>query len=101
MQDEPMMGIHKEVLGNPFHEFVFNLKDIFTRGKPCAIGDSENMGIHCNRWFAKGRIEDDIGGFASNARKCLKVGSVSGHFTAMVFKQYPAGLLQMLPLRPI
>ena len=80
------MSIHEVVLGNPFHEFVFNLKNIFTRGKTCAIRYSENMGIDRNRCFPECRIEDDIGGFAPNARKCLKVRSVSGHLTAMALK---------------
>jgi hypothetical protein len=88
-----MMSIHEVVLWNSFHEFVFNLKNIFTKGKTCTIGYSENMGIHCNRCFPKCRIEDDIGSFASNARKRLKVRSVSGHLTAMALKQYLTGFL--------
>jgi hypothetical protein len=83
MQNQPMMSVHEVILGNPFHEFVFNLKHIFTRGKTCTIRYSENMGIHCNRCFPKCRIEDDIGSFTANARKRLKVGSISGHLTAM------------------
>ena len=39
-----------------FIQFIFDLTDIFTRGKTNTIAHSKNMCIHRNRWLSKSGI---------------------------------------------
>ncbi len=78
------MRIEHKFLGYYTHQLVFNGARGFSRGNAGAIGHAKNMRIDGNRGFSKDRVEDDIGGFASDARQRFQCLTISRNFSLIV-----------------
>ncbi len=56
------------------------------------------MGIHCHGRFAKGGVEDNIGGLPADPGQCFQCLSGPGYFRAMLGAENPARLDDVLGL---
>ena len=63
-----MVRIAAEGLRDDLLEFGFNLFDGLAPGKACTIADAIDVRVDGECLFAKGRIENDVGGLSANAR---------------------------------
>jgi len=47
---------------------LFHFKHVFSGGDLSAVGETEDMGIHCHSYLAEGSIKNHIRGLATNTR---------------------------------
>jgi hypothetical protein len=73
MQDQPVMRIAPERLGDDPFEFGLDRLDILARRQAGAVADAKDMRVDRERLFTECGIEHDVGGFAADPWKRLQV----------------------------
>ena len=79
-----MVGILQKRLRRGSLESPFDIQDRFPPGQTDSVGNSENMGVNRNLRLTEGRVQNDIGGFTTDARKGFKCFPGGWHFTLML-----------------
>ena len=51
-----MVRFFFEIFGDDFKEFFFHFQRRFAYGKTCAVTDTEDMGVDCDRGLTEGDI---------------------------------------------
>ena len=73
VEDEPVVGDGKFVLGDVLDEFALGLEGGFAVvGKSDAVGDTEDVCVYGKGGFVEDYGGDDVGGFASYAGERYK-----------------------------
>ena len=67
MQYEPVMGVHQILWRYAFEELEFDFERRLSRGQSGAITQPENMRVHRHRRLTKGRVQHNVGCFASHS----------------------------------
>src|ERR1700678_2524969 len=98
MQDQPMMRVVAKLERYRLQELVLHGPHRLAGRQARAIGDSEYMGVHCDGGLAKGRVQDDIGGFSAHPRQSLQFLARPRYGASVVFGQKPAGCNDVLRL---
>lgn len=86
-----MVGIPAETGRHQPCQAVLDLADGPSWGEPQPIGDPKDMGIDGDGRFAKGGIQDDVGGLAPNPWERQEMGPVSWDLAIVVAHQLLAG----------
>jgi len=71
VEDQPVVGVAAEGLGDDLLELRFDLLDTLAGGEDGAVADTEAMGVDGEGLLAEGGVEDDVGGLAADAGKFL------------------------------
>ena len=58
--------------------------DCLARGQAGAVADPEDMCVDCERFFPKGRVEDDVGGLATDSGQRLQRLARPRHLATMI-----------------
>ena len=82
VQNEPVMGVAFPFRRNGTEEFVLDLARGFACGQAGAVGKAKDMGVHGDGRLPPDRVEDDVGGFATNSGQGLQGFPVTGHVIA-------------------
>jgi hypothetical protein len=98
MQNQPVVDIEFELVGDKFFQSFFNRHNVFAWRDFCTIRDPENMRVDGNRRLAKRRIEYDVGSFATYAWECLEGLACLGDFATMLLEQDAARRNRVLGL---
>jgi hypothetical protein len=69
VQDEPMMGMQHELVGNHALQLELHVQHVLARRHIGAIADAEDMRVHGHRMLAERHVEHDIGGLAPCPRQ--------------------------------
>ena len=93
-----MVGVAPEVGRHKPCQAIFDLPDRAPRREPESVGHPKDVGIDRDGRFAKGGVEDDIGGFASYPGQRLETRPVPRHLSAVVTHQLLAGLYDVAGL---
>src|SRR5712692_5213164 len=67
VQDQPVVRVLAEALGNELEELVLDLPHVLARREAGAVGDSKDMRVHRNGRMAEGGVEDHIGRFPADS----------------------------------
>ena len=86
------MGIQQKFLGYEADKLLFDLEGVLTNGQAGTIGDAEDVGVHREGGFTKGRVQDDIGGLTPHPGQGLEGDSILGDLATMVLLQQSTGL---------
>jgi hypothetical protein len=87
VQDQPVVGIAAEWLGNDLFKLGFDLFGSLARRKPGPVADAEYVGVDCKRFLTKGGVEHDVCRLAADAGQGLELLAGAGHFAAKLIDQ--------------
>src|SRR5579859_7510920 len=90
VKDQPVVSVLLELERYDLLKFVFHGTHVFARRETSAVGDAKNMCVHGNRGVAKSGVEDDIRGFAADARQRLQSLASLWHLAAVLVHQNAA-----------
>ena len=79
-----MVRVAAKGLRHDLVELRFNLVHGLAWCEPGAIADTEDVGVDCKSFFAKGGIEHDIGGLPADARQSLQLVTRAWHLALMI-----------------
>jgi len=82
VQDQPVVRVAAERLGHDLVEPSLDLVRRFAGCEAGAVADAEHVGVDGERLFAPGRVEDDIGGLATDAGQGLQLFARARDFAA-------------------
>lgn len=85
------MGVSPKAFRYDACEAIFNLPHGLSGGQTESVRNSKDVGIHGNRGFPEGGIQNHVGGFASDTRERLKTLAFMGYFTAIITHERCAG----------
>ena len=88
MKQQPVVRVMHEAFRNDSDQSVFDFQHGFAWRQIRTVRDPEDMGIDCHRILAKGCVQYDIGGFATDTGECLERSTVGRHFAMMFLQQY-------------
>ena len=75
---------------------LFDLEGRLARRKTRSVGDPEDMRVDANSGLAKYHVEDNVCGFATNARERLERRAVSGDLAAVLLDKLTGKPIQVL-----
>jgi len=87
VQNQPVVGVPPERLGDDFLELCLDLVDRLSRRQTGAITDSENVSVDRKGLLAESRVENDISGLAADAGQSLQFFASAWNFAAMMVDQ--------------
>ena len=96
-----MVRVAPKFFGHEFQQAKLHLDDVFARCDAGAIGDAEDMGIHCDRRLAEGGIQDDVRGLPADTGQSFEVVAIRWHFRAELCHQKGASRDDVPCLRAI
>ena len=71
MQDQPVVGVAAEWLGNDFFQLGFDLVDVLAWSEAGPIADAKDMRVYCEGFLAEGCVQHNVGSLAAYAGKRL------------------------------
>ncbi len=98
MQDEPVVGILEELLGNHLQQLLLHRQRGLSLCQSGAVGDAEDVGVHRHGGLAEGGVEHHVGGLASHAGQGFEIPAVVRHLAAELLDEDAAGLDDVLRL---
>jgi hypothetical protein len=72
VKDQPVVRVAAERLGHDLLEFRLDLVDVLPRSEASAVAYSKDVGVDRERLFAKGGVEDHVGGLAPDTGQLLQ-----------------------------
>jgi len=87
VQDQPVVRIPAEGLGDDFFKLLFDRVDILARREAGAVADAEDVGVDRERLLAERGVENDVGGLAADSGQRLQRVAGARDFAAIVADQ--------------
>jgi hypothetical protein len=87
VQDQPVVSIAAERLGDDALELGFDLVNVLARCKAGAVGDAEHMRVDRERLLAERGVEHDVRGLAADTGQRLKLFAGARDLAAVAFDQ--------------
>ena len=86
-----MVGVQEVVRRDGLEQFFFYGKYGCAFGEAGAVGDAEDVGVNGHGRFAEGGVQDDVGGFASDAGQAFQGFALVGDLRAVFVDEDAAG----------
>jgi hypothetical protein len=87
VQDQPVVGVPAEGLGNDLLELRFDDVDILARGEAGAIADAKYVSVDGEGFRPEVSVENNVGGLAADARKFTQYFTIPGDLGAEAVDQ--------------
>src|SRR6266851_6436730 len=101
VQDQPVVRVLAEALGDELEKFVLDLAHILARCEAGAVGDAKDVRVHRDGRMAEGGVEDHVGGLPADSRERFERFARLRHLSAVALDEQPAGFEDVLRLGAI
>ena len=92
MEDQPVMRLVPKMLRDGLHQLLLSFFHAGGLGQTQAVGDAEDMGIHCHRGHSKSVGQHHVGGFAAHALQAGQPFQGVWHLAVKALHDVPRGL---------